>query len=67
MEIKFPPWVKVTKCETRTFKLVVPQSDRYKSTRHGAYTIQTTFPNRPTVMVPRIGLPGFYTKWADGE
>lgn len=65
MQINFPIWVKTTKCKTRTFRVVLPRDTRFNP--HGTLVIEKTFPNRPTVIVPRIGLPGFYTKWADGE
>lgn len=71
--IDFPAWVgKPTPCETRTFSIVLPKTDRYAGTRHGyartrhgAIRIVAAFPNRPTVKLPRVGLPGFYTGWAD--
>jgi hypothetical protein len=63
--ISFPLTVKSTPCATRTFSLVMPGDSRYKSTRHGTIKIVQSFPNRPTVTLPRIGLPGFYTGWAD--
>jgi hypothetical protein len=66
-EISFPLTIKTTPCATRTFSIVLPMDSRYKSTRHGAIKIVQSFTNRPTITAPRIGLPGFYTKWADGE
>jgi hypothetical protein len=63
--IVFPTWVKTTECKTRTFKVVLPRDERYNP--HGTLVIERSFPNRPTVTAPRIGLPGFYTKWADGK
>lgn len=66
-EISFPLTIKTTPCATRTFSTVLPGDSRYKGSRHGAVKIVMSFPNRPTITAPRIGLPGFYTKWADGE
>lgn len=63
--INFPIWVRTSKCKTRTFRTVIPKTGRYRATRHGALVIVQTYPNRPTTIVPRIGLPGFYTKWED--
>lgn len=63
--IRFPYGMEATPCKTRTFSLVIPKMPRHRGTRYGAVRIVTVFPNRPTVTAPRIGLPGFYTKWAD--
>jgi hypothetical protein len=64
MEIKFPKWVgEPTPCKTRTFSVVLPRDARYNP--HGTIRIVTSFPNRPVVKRPRIGLPGFYYGWAD--
>lgn len=62
--VTFPMWVNPpSKCKTRTFTTVIPKSPRYESTRHGAIKIVKAFPNRPTKIHPRTGLPGFYTRW----
>lgn len=64
--INFPKTVgEPTPCKTRTFKVVLPRDKRYNP--HGTLVIVKTFPNRPVVIVPRIGLPGFYSKWADAK
>lgn len=63
--VRFPRWVKVTTCKTRTFSLVLPRNNRSKGGRHGAVRIEKTFENRPTIAAPRNGLPGLYTKWDD--
>jgi hypothetical protein len=62
--IEFPRWVQgPTKCWTRTFSTVIPRTNRRPETRHGAIRIVTTHENRPTKMVRRKGLPGYYTTW----
>jgi hypothetical protein len=61
--------VEFTPCTTRTFSVVLPRSSApgRQGGRHGAVRIVMAFPNRPTVTLPRIGLPGFYTGWADAK
>lgn len=64
--ISFPWWVKgPSPCTTRTFSVVLPKSPRHADSRHGALKFVLTLPNRPTVLAPRIGLPGLYTKLAE--
>jgi len=65
--ITFPAWVKSTPCTRRTFSTVIPRTGRYGDTHHGAIRIVRSYPNKPVVITPRIGLPGFYTKWEDAK